>query len=124
MSPVRKKSPNNLSFIATYLFQYPGSSASDVRRALFLHKRKRLSEDFNEKKSYISYFQQTHSKSYRGYVPRYWNKVNRCRWTLTSEGLFLVDKRLIKKVDSINKRLYRMKAKNKRKKGITCRKVV
>ena len=101
----KTKKPNNLNFIATYLFQNPGSSATDIRKALWVFRNKKLSEDFNEKKSYVSYFQTKPSPSQRGYAPRLWQKVNRCRWVLTSEGLYLVDKKLIKKVDKISKKI-------------------
>ncbi len=109
--PRKKKKINNLSFIATYLFEYPGSSASEVRRALWIYKNKDLNENFNTKHSYVSYFQMNEGRSHRGYVPRYWRKVNRCRWVLTAEGLFLVEKSLRRKTASIHKKIKKQKKK-------------
>ena len=86
--PTKKRKSNNLNFIATYLFQNPGASATEVRKALWIFKNKKLSEDYNPKRSYISYFQTKKGTSHRGYVPRFWKKVNRCRWILTGDGLF------------------------------------
>ena len=110
----KKRSINNLSFIATYLFQHPGASATEIRKALWIYKRGELTDMFNEKNSYVSYFQMNESKSHRGYAPKYWKKVNRCRWTLTAEGLFLVEKKLIKRCTSINKKIIKNKSLCKR----------
>ena len=101
----KRKKPNNLNFIATYLFERPGASATEVRKALWIYKNKKICNDYNPKKSYVSYFQTDKGHSHRGYVPRYWQKINRCRWILTSDGLFLVDKRLLKKVAKIAKKI-------------------
>ena len=104
---------DNLGFIATYLFEFPGSSATDVRRALWMYRNKEWKEiekkGFSIRRSYISYFQTTRSASQRGYAGKYWQKTNRSRWILTSDGLFRVDKRLIKKVNTINKRVTKYK---------------
>jgi len=104
METAMKKS-NNLNFIATYIFQHPGCSASEVRRALYFYKYKCLS-NFSERRSYVSYFQQpTTGGSHRGYAGRFWKKINRTRWVVTDQGLAKIDKSLLKKVKSINKKL-------------------
>ena len=67
---------NNLNFIATYIFEHPGCSASEVRRSLYIFKNAELDENFSEKKSYISYFQMSKESSLnRGYAGKYWKKV-------------------------------------------------
>tara|TARA_B100000242_G_C42927480_1_gene430117 strand:+ start:465 stop:788 length:324 start_codon:yes stop_codon:yes gene_type:complete len=101
------KNINNLNFIATYIFQFPGCSASEVRRALYIYRNKSLDDSFSERRSYVSYFQQRSGSSHRGYAGRLWTKVNRTRWILTEEGLHKIDKRIIKKVNTINKKLCR-----------------
>lgn len=104
---------DNLGFIATYLFEYPGSSASDIRRALWMFRNKEWQcidqKGYSEKKSYISYFQTSSTPSQRGYAGRYWTKINRNRWILTSDGLFRVDKKLVKKINTIHKRVIKYK---------------
>ena len=78
------KKPNNLNFIATYIFEFPGCSASEVRRSLYVFKNAILDEGFSEKKSYTSYFQMSKdSISHRGYAGKYWKKINRTRWVIT-----------------------------------------
>ena len=101
---IRRKT-NNLNFIATYLFENPGCSATEVRKALWIYKHKKLCDSYNPKKSYTSYFQIDKTKSHRGYCPKFWKKINRCRWVLTSEGLSLVEKKLIKHVKKISLKL-------------------
>ncbi len=99
---------NNLNFIATYIFEHPGCSASEVRRALYVFKNRQIDENFSERKSYVSYFQQpTSGISHRGYAGKYWKKINRTRWIITESGLQKIDKRLLKKVRKINKKLCR-----------------
>ena len=110
----KRKTSNNLSFIATYLFQNPGASATEVRKALWIYKNKKLDDRFSEKNSYVSYFQTHEGKSHRGYVPKFWKKVNRCRWVLTPEGLFLVEKKLLKRTDTIKRKIKRNKKSKKR----------
>jgi len=107
----KKRKYNNLSFIATYLFQFPGASATEVRKALWVYRNKMLCEKFSLKNSYISYFQTNERKSHRGYAPRYWKKVNRSRWSLTADGLYLVEKSLLKRTVSINKKIKKRKKK-------------
>lgn len=97
---------NNLNFIATYIFESPGCSASEVRRALYYYKNNILDENFSERKSYVSYFQMSkESSTHRGYAGKYWNKINRTRWVVTDLGLQKVDKKLIKKVARIKKKV-------------------
>ena len=99
---------NNLNFIATYIFEHPGCSASEVRRSLYIFKNAELDENFSEKKSYISYFQMSKESSLnRGYAGKYWKKVNRTRWVITDLGLEKIEKKLVKKVRSIKKNLCR-----------------
>tara|TARA_R110000851_G_scaffold25240_10_gene72886 strand:- start:126 stop:452 length:327 start_codon:yes stop_codon:yes gene_type:complete len=100
------KKLNNLNFIATYIFEHPGCSASEVRRALYFFKNSILDEGFSEKKSYVSYFQTSKdSTTNRGYAGKYWEKINRTRWVITDKGLEKIDKKLIKKVRIINKKV-------------------
>jgi hypothetical protein len=98
------KKLNNLNFIATYIFEHPGCSASEVRRSLYIFKNSKLDENFSEKRSYISYFQTSKdSNNNRGYAGKYWKKINRTRWVITEQGLEKIEKKLIKKVRSIKK---------------------
>ena len=71
----RRKKANNLNFIATYLFQNPGSSATEVRKALWIFKHKKLSEEYNPKRSYVSYFQTERGTSHRGYCPKFGKRL-------------------------------------------------
>ena len=109
----KKKKPNNLNFIATYLFEHPGTSATDLRRALWIYHNKEWKDiqekGFSIRRTYTSYFQIAKGKSHRGYAGRYWKKINRNRWILTSDGLFYVNKKLIKKVNTVNKRVIKHK---------------
>ena len=109
----KQKKTNNLNFIATYLFEHPGVSATDLRRALWIYHNKEWKEiedkGFSIRKTYTSYFQIAKGKSHRGYAGKYWKKINRNSWILTSDGLFYVDKRLIKKVATVNKKVLKYK---------------
>ena len=100
------KSLNNINFIATYIFEYPGCCASEVRRALYVYRNKELDDNFSERRSYVSYFYQpSNGVSHRGYAGKYWQKINRTRWSITPDGLQKIDKRLLKRVRKINKKL-------------------
>jgi len=100
---------NNLNFIATYIFEHPGCSASEVRRALYIYKNKKLDGNFSERRSYVSYFQQpSQGISHRGYAGKYWKKINRSRWIITDQGLKKIDKTLMEKVKLINEKLCRL----------------
>lgn len=111
---------NNINFIATYIFENPGCSASNVRRALYVFKNKKLDCNFSERKSYTSYFHQpTTGEPHRGYAGKYWKKINRTRWVITEVGLEKIDKKLIKKVQVINKKLCR---KSKKRLNYRCKK--
>ena len=104
---------NNLNFIATYLFEYPGSSATDVRRALWIYRNRKWididQKGFSERTTYISYFHMAKGQSHRGYAGKFWVKRNRNSWILTADGLFRVRQKLIKRVKSINRKIIKQK---------------
>ncbi len=78
------KKTNNINFIATYIFCFPGCCGADIRRALYFSKHGNL-DGFSERGWAVSYFYGR--KNHRGYPNKYWQSPKRGKWILTPRGL-------------------------------------
>jgi len=94
------KKTNNINFIATYIFCFPGCSGADIRRALYFSKHENL-DGFNERGWATSYFY--HRSNHRGYPTKYWHSPVRGKWLITDEGMKKVVPHLIENIQNYRK---------------------
>lgn len=94
------KKLNNINFIATYIFCFPGCSGAEIRRALYYSKHGNL-ERFSERGWATSYFYQR--TNHRGYSEKYWRSPKRGKWVLTPLGLEKISPELIDKIKNYRK---------------------
>ena len=102
------KKLNNIHFIATYIFCYPGCCGAEIRRALYFSKHNNL-EGFSERGWPTSYFYGR--KNHRGYPTKYWHSPKRGKWILTEQGFDKVAPELIEKIQKYRKNCAEIKRK-------------
>jgi len=91
---------NNLEFIASYLFLFPGVAASEIRRALYVWKEGQIDDGFDDKLTYAVYFNKI--KNRKGYVDRLWSSPKRTRWILQPDGIKKVRPEIFEDIKNIN----------------------
>ena len=91
---------NNLEIIASYLFLFPGVSASEIRRVLYCWHFSEIDDNFNEKLTYTTYFDKSHYP--KGYVGKLWSSPKRSKWILTFDGLKKIRPEILERLKFIN----------------------